>query len=472
MKKNSDKRRVLLVRSDAGEDTIGLRSLTFTEPLELEYLASGLDGHYVKLVDLYGGDSLEKAVKEFKPEIVGFTGYITSVKNIKRYSQFVKKHFPNAFTITGGIHATAYPEDFFNPYIDIIVTGEGINTFREIVNSYPDTDKLSEVKGLYIKESSGKYHFTGIGEPVKDPDLLPLPDRNLTLSSRKNYYYLYYKPVALVRSSLSCSYRCKFCVCHKHNRGFFATRSVDNFTDELKSLDEPNVYIIDNDFLHNEDWLREFCDACKSKEIKKRYVCFGRPDFIANNPGIIEKVSKAGLEAVITGLEFFDTRRLKGMKKAFTLDENVEALKVMRRFNIDPMASFIIPPDCGEDYFQELLNFIFENDIYHIVIQTLTPLPGTELYGEMKGKLLTGDRDLFDMSHVIVPYNIDSKKVYRGIRDVYIKTIFNFRRMRNLRLRIDLSHITPHYFTLIKGSLNYLQDLKKAEMKFQDLQIS
>ncbi len=151
------------------------------------------------------------------------------------------------------------------------------------------------------------------------------------------------------------------------------------------------------------------------------------------------------------------------MKKTHTTEENIESLKVLRRFKIDPMASFIIPPDCGEDYFKELLSFIGKNEIFNIVIQTLTPLPGTELCDQWKDKLITHDRDLFDMSHVIVPYNIDNRKVYQGIREVYIKTIFNFNRMKNLKLRINLNPVDSHYFRLLSGAVKYLEDLKKAE---------
>lgn len=463
MRRESEKLHVLLVRSDSGKDTIGLKNLTFTEPLELEYLAAGIPDHRIRILDLQAGGNIEETLREFNPHIIGFTGYITSVQRIKNYAEIAMKFNPNCLTVVGGIHATVFPNDFFSPFIDVIVTGEGVDTFRRITESFRDREELMEIKGIYIRKEKDAFHWTGEAEPMRNPDIMPFPNRQITGEFRKNYYYLYYKPVALVRSSLSCSYHCSFCVCHKHNQGCYAARSIGNFADELKTVAENNVYIIDNDFLHNRDRLLEFVNVCRSEGIRKKFVCFGRSDFIAHNPDVIEKLSEAGLEAVIVGLEFFDSRHLKDMKKTHTTEENIESMKVLRRFNMDPMASFIIPHDCGEDYFRELLNFIGKNQIYNIVIQTLTPLPGTELYDQWRDKLLTHDRDLFDMSHVLVPYNIDSRKVYQGIREVYIKTIFNFNRMKNLRLRINLSPMDSHYFRLLSGAVKYLGDLKRAE---------
>ena len=463
MRRESEKLNVLLVRSDSGKDTIGLKNLTFTEPLELEYLAAGIPDHRIQILDLQAKGDLAATLKEFNPHIIGFTGYITGVNRISKYAEMSKKFNPHCLTVVGGIHATVFPDDFFSQFIDVVVTGEGIEAFSRITESYPDREKMTEIKGVFVRREKDEFRWTGDAEPVSNPDLMPFPDRQITAESRKNYYYLYYKPVALVRSSLSCSYRCSFCVCHKHNRGCYAARSIRNFTGELKTIAEKNVYIIDNDFLFNRDRLLEFVGVCKSEGIKKRFVCFGRSDFIAHNPDVMEKLSEVGLEAVIVGLEFFDSRHLKDMNKTHTTEENIESMKVLRRFNMDPMASFIIPHDCGEDYFKELLNFIGQNEIYNIVIQTLTPLLGTELYDQWKEKLLTHDRDLFDMSHVIVPYNIDSRKVYQGIREVYIKTIFNFNRMKNLKLRINLSPADSHYFRLLSGAVKYLEDLKRAE---------
>jgi radical SAM superfamily enzyme YgiQ (UPF0313 family) len=453
------------VRADAGNNTIGLRDLTFNEPLELEYLAAALTGHNVKFADMQLHQDLYSILKSYNPDVVGFSGYITSVKNIKKYAEEVKNHNPKTLTVTGGIHATAYPQDFFNHNIDMIVTGEGVDTFNKIVVHSSEIDQITNIKGVYIKEKDNKYFFTGIPSFLKDLDSLPLPDRSLTDSYRNNYYYLFFKPVALVRSSISCSHRCSFCICHKDNQGMYIARDIKKFIFELKNICEPNIYIIDNDFMVNRERLLEFCQRCKTEGLKKNFVCFGRSDFIANNPDVIEHLSEIGLKYVIVGYEFIDQSGLKKMRKYHSIDDNIESVKVLRRFGIEPLASFIIPVDCDESYFQHLIDFIYKNRINYIVIQTLTPLPGTELFDELSANLITQDRDLFDMSHMIVPYKIGSKKVYRGIREVYIKTILNFKRILIQYLESTNKNIDMgiHSKRLLVGGFKYLIDLKKAE---------
>lgn len=458
----SSVRRVLLVRPAAGARTIGLNQLTFTEPLDLEYVAAAVAGHRVRLADVLGGDDLAAALREFRPDVVGLTGYITSVDRVLEHCRTVKSFDPNILTVVGGIHATTCPEDFFDAAVDAVIAGAGLEAFRAVVDRLPSREDWDGIPGTHVRDAGGTFRSSGPAPVIRDPGTLPLPRRDLTAGSRGRYYYLYYEPVALVRSSLSCEHRCSFCVCHLDNGGCYAARSARSFVDELKTVAEPNVYIVDNDFLANPGWLREFCARSRAEGILKRYVCFGRADFIARNPEVMEELASAGLEGVIVGHEFLDDGRLDGSFKRASVAENVESTRVLRRCGIDTLASFIIPHDCTEDYFDRLTDYVLDNGIGQIVLQTVTPLPGTRLRAEWASRLLTVDRDLFDMSHVVVPYALEPRRVYRGMRSVYVRSILDFRRWSKLGLTSLKRLPGGNMARLLRGGRAYLKALESA----------
>ena len=53
----------------------------------------------------------------------------------------------------------------------------------------------------------------------------------------------------------------------------------------------------------------------------------------------------------------------------------------------------------------------------------LTPLPGTDLYEEMKGHLLTRDYDYFDFIHTVLPTQLPLKEFYAEYCRLYKKAI-------------------------------------------------
>jgi len=88
---------------------------------------------------------LKKILDKFNPDIVGITAYTVNVNTVKRLFKEIKTWNPEVFTVIGGHHATVSPEDFINPYIDLIVMGEGF---------FP-----SEILLIVLKEKKGLMGF-------------------------------------------------------------------------------------------------------------------------------------------------------------------------------------------------------------------------------------------------------------------------------------------------------------------------
>ncbi len=75
--------RILFVRPPVPPHTIGLKHIMICEPLELEYAAAGLPVHHeVQIMDLIIEKGFEKRLKQFQPDIVATSCYITGVNEV------------------------------------------------------------------------------------------------------------------------------------------------------------------------------------------------------------------------------------------------------------------------------------------------------------------------------------------------------------------------------------------------------
>ena len=127
--------KILLIQPAKAQKTIGGEDVFIYEPLALEYLASGVkEDHDVKILDMRIDKDLDSQMQEFKPDVVGITAYTVHVNTVKNLFNKIKTIDPDIFTVVGGHHATVAPEDFFTPYIDLVVMGEGVLIFKEIIS--------------------------------------------------------------------------------------------------------------------------------------------------------------------------------------------------------------------------------------------------------------------------------------------------------------------------------------------------
>ncbi len=444
--------RILLVRPQAPKYTIGLKNIMICEPLELEYLAAALDSrHEVEIVDLILENILEKKIKEFKPDIVGTGSYITGINEVKLICERAKEIDSNIITVVGGVHASLNPNDYQSNYIDYIIRGEGVKQFNDFVSTIEKGEK-------YNPSYTDSKEFLAV-----DIENLPLPNRELTAKYREKYYYMFHQPVTIIKTSFGCPFSCNFCYCRELTAGKVYSRTPENVIEELLQITTKEIYIIDDTFFVNRKHVMGIHDLIVKNNIKKEYLVYGHSDFIINNPDVIKAWSEIGLKACIVGLESPIDSELKDFNKASTVDKNREAIKVLQENNIDVYASFIIDPAWTLKDFKTLYNFIKETKLYYIVLQPLTPLPGTSTFDGDDSFIIPREYpELWDMQHSVLKPALGEKRFYKEIRKVYIKTIFNPFRTASLKLNTAPPIFSMKYLRLILGALKIHVDLRKA----------
>jgi radical SAM superfamily enzyme YgiQ (UPF0313 family) len=117
-----------MLESVAGDDT------SMFEPLALEYLSANIqDICQTYLIDMRLDKNIEKVIKEYKPDIIGITGYTVHVNSVKEIVRRIHAADDRIKVVIGGHHASVAYKDYFEISPDCIITGEGIYVFRELV---------------------------------------------------------------------------------------------------------------------------------------------------------------------------------------------------------------------------------------------------------------------------------------------------------------------------------------------------
>jgi radical SAM superfamily enzyme YgiQ (UPF0313 family) len=148
--------KILLVEPAKVPITIAGEDVFLFEPLALEYLAAGVAGdHDVRILDQRVDKNLQGVLREFSPQLVGITSYTVHVNAVRRLFEEVKRWNPETLTVVGGHHATVAPQDFLSPFIDLVVSGEGVFAFRQVVERLEHGTSFEGIPGVALKNGNG-----------------------------------------------------------------------------------------------------------------------------------------------------------------------------------------------------------------------------------------------------------------------------------------------------------------------------
>lgn len=415
--------RVLLFRPRPHKETIGLQNVMICEPLELEYISANIEalGHKCRIVDMIiEKESVAYFVKRFRPDVVGITGYISHVNIMKYYARQVKECDRRIKTIIGGVHAEVNPQDFESEYVDYIIRANGIRTFIDILNSLSGKAPTDDMACVYGRNKPA---------PKKELTFSYLyPDRDKVKKYRSRYYYMFHRNCSLIKTSFGCPYNCKFCFCRQIMDDRYFARSLDDIISELEQIKETEIYIVDDDFLVGRDRILEFCDLLEKHKIHKKYLIYGRADFIAANEDVIRRFKQVGLRAVIVGLESCDSRQLDDYNKRTNVKINEKAVGILRKYDVECYGTFILGLDWTKKDFDALYRWIKKLGLVFVNLQPLTPLRGTDIYEKYRPRFIVREDEYekWDLAHLVVkPEKISVRRYYWYTMLLYYKITAN-----------------------------------------------
>lgn len=451
--------KVLLIRPKPPKETIGLQHVMICEPLELEYLVSNVpeyikDKVALKIYDMIlEKKSFKSILRDENPDFIVFTGYITHIGVIKEMAQFAREIVPAVRVGVGGVHAEVIPEDFDSLFIDFVYDKNPIDAFNEtLVGLLVDRsiEEITEnIKLLEVKKNTFNYIH---------------PNRRAVERYRDKYYYMFHNPCALIKTSYGCPYNCSFCFCKEITDGNYYTRDLEDILVELENIKEEEIYIVDDDFLYDKDRLSQFIEELKARNINKRFLIYGRADFIAENEEILKSFKEVGLQAVIVGIESVRERDLVEYHKGTTKDINEKCINILRALDIELYATLILPLDFTKEDFKELRSWLRNLDVRFVNLQPLTPLPGTEIFEEYIPQLIVDREDYakWDMAHIVLkPEHMSIKSYYYQMLLSYYRIIM---RPKHIKFLIN-KYGRKECYKMLRGSSYVSWQYMKKIMK-------
>lgn len=424
--------RILLVMPTPFENgRLGLENVIWlSEPVGLTAIGTAVaDEHEVKVIDLRleDEDCLQKTIASFKPDLVGTTSMTTDAYQAKAVLRVARAMRPEALTVIGGHHPTLCPDEFAEPYIDVVVQGEGELTFMELVARWDaqraKNDRTFEgIEGTRYRDAAGTIRANGKRQQTVNLDTFKTPDRNLIKKYQGRYFFTGIRPMASIFTSRGCSFDCNFCAIWEFYERRTRFLSAKRIVDQMEACSEPFVFVLDDNFLTNKRRALELCDELERRGVKKYWMTQGRTDFAADHPDVMRRLAKNGLVMVLSGFESNSDDNLAALRKKSSWEKNQKANDLMAELGILSTGIFMVRPDWDEEQFEKLFEYVRSLTIGIPLFSILTPLPGTQLYKAYKDKLLTHDHRLFDLLHAVLPTKLPRDEFYKQYARAYIAT--------------------------------------------------
>jgi hopanoid C-3 methylase len=252
-----------------------------------------------------------------------------------------------------------------------------------------------------------------------------LPARDL-LRHRRKYFLGVLDPCASIEFSRGCPWDCSFCSAWTFYGRSYRVMSPERIVEDLKSIREPGVFIVDDVAFIQERHGLELGEAIAQAGIKKRYYLETRGDVLLRNKEVFRFWSKLGVSYMFLGLEAIDEEGLLKYRKRVPLGRNFEALEFARSLGVHIAINLIADPDWDRERFRVVREWCVEQpEIVNISVNT--PYPGTESWLTEGRRLQTRDYRLFDIQHTVLPTRLPLAEFYEELvntqRAIYAKHI-------------------------------------------------
>jgi radical SAM superfamily enzyme YgiQ (UPF0313 family) len=334
--------------------------------------------------------------------------------------------FREKLFVLGGGFSKFIPETLLEgDYCDVVLNGEPELTIVELMKKYPDID---DVRGIIYRKKTGEIQAS-LMPLVEDLDTLPFPERSL-LNPRHYWDISFYgAPTAWVLPARGCPYNCIFCAQFDRNTKSVRQRSAKNVVDEIRSIVEHqgvrNIAFFDETFNVNDRQVKAISNEILARKLDIRWWCAARADLIKKDTIILMK--EAGCIEMRIGLESANDSVLEYLRKDITVDKIRNGLAILREcgMNFSLQCIFGSPME-DRRTIAETMRFIRSAKPLFVSFNVLTPLPGSQLFEEIRNRVDLDTLKSFDILHTNFPLSrYSSAEMSRIIKKAYLSYYFS-----------------------------------------------
>jgi radical SAM superfamily enzyme YgiQ (UPF0313 family) len=364
-------------------------------PLSLLCPATPLDrqGYRIKIIDEFADPNWRRELLEGlaqRPICFGVTCMTgPQILHALQACKLVKNRYPDVPIIWGGIHASLLPEQTLkNSYVDIIVMGEGEETFIELVKALEGRTPLGRIPGIWYKENGKVYNTPE--RPFVNLDAQPPLSYHLINMDHYRRRLFGIDHVSF-NSSRGCTFRCSFCwdpVMHKKKwRAMGPETVLDHLKRIIHDYDIRGFLFTDDHFFIDMERAYHILEGILRADLK---ISISKLQIRADTIGRLDKeflqiMVRAGVKRFSVGVESGSQRLLDLIKKDCSVEEVIEANRKLIPYPIVPVYLFMmgLPTETPEEFAQSVRLAVQLTDENPNAVKTFniyTPYPGTKLY--------------------------------------------------------------------------------------------
>ncbi len=313
-------------------------------------------------------------------EAVDFVGISMMLTvQIKRGYEIAKIYRDKGIkVIFGGISTMLHAEETML-HADSIFLGESEGRMEEVMNDF----KKGELKKVY--------NFLNEHPPIEwvGPARRDILNRSL-------YNHKGVQMVDLFHASRGCRFSCYPCAVSYLGGRKFRARPMDKVVEEMASIQNNRLFIVDNSLAQDKEWVAELFRAIAP--LKKKWISHT----IADDPEILDLAAKAGAWYVYQAV--FDTS-----------DFIKERIKRYHDHGIGVEGTILLGlDDQTEDDIKRLIDFLLEIDLDLAEFTILTPFPHTKVWDDLyrQGRIFDKDWNNYNAGQVVYqPKNMSPERL-------------------------------------------------------------
>lgn len=379
-------------------------------------------------------EELRARITALKPDIVGCTAITPSIYRAERVLEIAREVVPEAVTVLGGVHATFMYRQVLSeaPHIDVIVRGEGEEVFLDLVRAIEDGRWQSDrkrIKGIAYTQG-GEIIATAAAPTIADLDTIT-PDWSI-LDWEKYIYIPLNTRLAIPSLARGCPFTCSFCSQWKFWRDY-RVRDPQKVVDEIEDLVNNHgvgfFILADEEPTINKRKFTEFCEELIRRGLPER-VKWGintRVTDIQRDKDMLPLWREAGLVHVSLGTEAAAQMKLDLFNKETKVEENKEAIRLLREADIFTEAQFIVGLDNEtEETLEETYRFArdWNPDLANWTMYT--PWPFTPLFHELRDKVEVFDFEKYNfVTPIMKPAAMDRATLLDRVMHNYRRFYMN-----------------------------------------------
>lgn len=376
------------------------RSYVIMPSLGLGYIASAARaaGHTVSLLHCLQAkltfEGFEAYLQRNSFDVIALQMFSFDLTPVARHLAIAKRVQPLAVTVVGGYHPSGDPAGTLEtlPEADFGLACEVELAFPALLAALqarrPD---FSAVPNL-IWRDRGRVRANPV-QVVERLDEIPFPAWDLMdpRAYPEAPHGAFFKsfPTAPIICTRGCPHSCTFCAGKSITTRRIRSRSVDNILAEMRLLLSQygvrDFLIEDENFTAHRGLVRAFCERVLAEKLNIHWSCPSGVRLDSLDADLLRLMERSGCYSLAVGIEFGSQRIHDLTKKKLSLDVIRAKLALLRgtRIKITGFFLFGIPGETRAEM-EETIRFARSLDIDRAQFNNFMPLPGSEIYADLK----------------------------------------------------------------------------------------